>query len=282
MAVDTPAMPAYAAGARERPGDKESGMNYTISAVDRALALLEVLAENADIGVAELAERTGNTKSLVFRLLFTLEQRGYVQKDPVTRTYALGYRPLYLADHVRQQSRLIVAAQPYLDALVEQTHENVILVVREELHSVCIAMRESPQPLRLSAQRGQRSPLHVGGGPKVLLAFAPEEVQQRVLNSKLRGFTETSITDPKALARTLAEIRATEFTRSYGEMDPDAFSLAAPVRDHGGAVVAALSVAGPVRRITDEVANHHASCVRDAAAGLSRDLGYPPRSAVAQ
>jgi len=257
-------------------------MTYTISAVDRAFVLLEVLAEHADIGVTDLAERTGNTKSLVFRLLYTLEQRGYVQKDPATRTYALGYRSLYLADHVRQQSRLIVAAQPYLDSLVEETHENVFLVIREEVYSVCIAMRESPQPLRLSARRGQRGPLHAGGGPKVLLAYAPDDVQQRVLKSKLRGFTETSITDPQALGKTLAEIRTTEFTRSYGEMDPDAFSFAAPVRDHSGAVVAALSVAGPVRRITEEVANHHESCVRDAAAALSRVLGYLPRSAVAQ
>ena len=115
-------------------------MSYTISAVDRAFALLEALAENADIGVTELAERTGNTKSLVFRLLYTLEARGYVQKDPATRTYALGYRALYLADHVRQQSRLIVAAQPYLDSLVEETHENVFLVVRDDVHSVCVAM----------------------------------------------------------------------------------------------------------------------------------------------
>ncbi len=257
-------------------------MSYTISAVDRAMALLEVLAENADIGVTELAERTGNTKSLVFRLLFTLEQRGYVQKDPVTRTYALGYRSLFLADHVRQQSRLIVAAQPYLDTLVEQTHENVVLAVREDLHSVCIAMRESPQPLRLSGQRGQRFPLHAGGGPKVLLAFAPEDVQQRVLKGTLRGFTETSITDPKTLTKTLADIRSTEFNRSYGELDPDAFSFAAPVRDHNGAVVAALSVAGPVRRMTDDVANQLEACVRDAAAGLSRDLGYPPRSVAAR
>lgn len=257
-------------------------MSYTISAVDRAFALLEALAENADIGVTELAERTGNTKSLVFRLLYTLEARGYVQKDPATRTYALGYRALYLADHVRQQSRLIVAAQPYLDSLVEETHENVFLVVRDDIHSVCIAMRESPQPLRLSARRGERVPLHVGGGPKVLLAFAPEVVQQQVLQGELTGYTETSITDPKTLAAALADIRATDFNRSFGELDPDAFSFAAPVRGHDGIVAAALSVAGPVRRITEDAANHHASCVKDAAAGLSRDLGYAPRSAAAR
>ena len=257
-------------------------MSYTVSAVDRAFALLEVLAENADIGVTELAERTGNTKSLVFRLLFTLEARGYVQKDPATRTYALGYRALYLADHVRQQSRLIVAAQPYLDALVEETHENVVLAVREDLHSVCIAMRESPQPLRLTARRGQRGPLHAGGGPKVLLAFAPDEVQRKVLEGELTGFTETSITDPEALAETLREIRTTEFNRSYGELDPDSFSFAAPVRGHNGSVVASLSVAGPVRRITEDVASHHEGCVREAAAALSRDLGFGARGAVAQ
>ena len=75
--------------------------SYTVSAVDRALTLLEVLAERPHVGVTELAERTGNTKSLVFRLLYTLERRGYVRKDPATRTYSLGHRPLSLADRAR-------------------------------------------------------------------------------------------------------------------------------------------------------------------------------------
>ncbi len=256
-------------------------MTYTVSAVDRALALLEVLAEHPNIGVTELADRTGNTKSLVFRLLYTLERRGYVQKDPATRTYCLGYRPLYLADHASHQSRLIMAAQPYLDALAEQTHENIFLLARDETHSVCVAMRESPQPLSLSAQVGRRSPLHAGGGPKILLAYAPDGVRRTVLEHDLPGFTPTSITDPKTLARALAEIRANGFTKSIGEVDRDAFSLAAPVRDHTG-VVAALSVAGPVSRLTDALADQYVGYVRDAAAGLSADLGYAERRVAAR
>lgn len=248
-------------------------MTYKVAAVDRALSLLEVMAQYPDLGVTELAERTGNTKSLVFRLLFTLEQRGYVHRNPAARGYRLGYRTLFLAEHTRRQSALIAAAAPILDELALATRENALLVVREDLHGVCIAMRESPQPLRLFAQVGRHVPLHAGGGPKVLLAFAPEEVRRAVLEAPLEGFTATSITDRNKLARTLTEIRQAGFTLSIGELDPDVFSLAAPVRDFTGEVVAALSVAGPLSRLNAGERRRFRKLILDAALHLSVELG---------
>jgi IclR family KDG regulon transcriptional repressor len=255
-------------------------MSYHVAAVDRAFGLLEVMAQYPDLGVTELAERTGNTKSLVFRLLYTLERRGYVHKNPDARTYRLGYRTLFLAEHTRRQSALIAAAAPVLDELAHTTRENALLTVREDLHAVCIAMRESPQPLRLFAQVGRHVPLHAGGGSKVLLAFAPEEVRLAILDRPLEGYTPTSITDRNKLARTLAEIRQTGFTLSIGELDADAFSMATPVRDFSGEVVAALSVAGPLSRLTAAERRRFRKLILDAAERLSAELGLTRSTAL--
>jgi hypothetical protein len=175
--------------------------------------------------------------------------------------------------------RVEMILAPILDELALTTRENALLVVREDLHSVCIAMRESPQPLRLFAQVGRHVPLHAGGAPKVLLAFAPEEVRRAIVEGPLEGFTSTSITDRDKLARTLAEIRRAGFTLSIGELDPDVFSMAAPVRDFTGDVVAALSVAGPLSRLTAAERRRFRKVILDAAERLSGELGLAPMTA---
>jgi IclR family KDG regulon transcriptional repressor len=247
---------------------------YTVSVVDRALTLLEVLAEHPNIGVTRIAQLTGNTKSLVFRLLYTLEKRGYVRKDPVTRSYALGFRPLFLGELTRRQTDLIRLAQPHMDALVADTRENIYLTVRDGMRAVCVAARQSPQPLRLYADVGRSVPLHVGGGPKLLLAFAPPQVVQGVLAGPLTAFTPTSDAEPQALMRSLEKIRKTGMNESRGDLDAGAFSFAAPVRDHSGQVIAALSIAGPYTRLTPATAARYRGLVRDHTLKLSRELGW--------
>ena len=248
--------------------------SYTVSVVDRSLTLLEVLAEHPNIGVTRMAQLTGNTKSLVFRLLYTLERRGYVRKDPVTRSYALGFRSLFLGELARRQTDLIRLAQPHLDALVNETRENISLTVRDGLRGVCVAARQSPQPLRLYADVGRAVPLHVGGGPKLLLAYAPPEVVQAILAGPLTAFTPTTDSNPQALQRSLEKIRKAGMHESRGDLDAGAFSYAAPVRDHSGQVVAALSIAGPYTHLTPAVALRYRTLVREHAGRLSRELGH--------
>ncbi len=249
-------------------------MTYVVTAVDRALKLLEILAEYPDTGVSELAERSGNTKSLVFRLLYTLEQRGYVHKDQSRRTYSLGYRPLFLADHTNRQSRLIETAGPFLDALSERVGENVLLSVREGLNSVCIALRESPQSLRIFVTVGGSSPLHAGGGTKVLLAYAPRQVFEAVIEGGLKRYSDTTITDPAILESDLARIREEGVGISLGELEPGCFSIAAPIRDHCDQVVAAVSVTGPQTRLDVE---RYRDEIIHTANSLSKRLGYVGR-----
>jgi IclR family KDG regulon transcriptional repressor len=121
--------------------------------------------------------------------------------------------------------------------------------------------------------------VHAGGGPKVLLAFAPPAVQRAVLEGPLPGFTPTSITDPAALAHALDDIRRKGWTLSIAELDDAAFSVAAPVRDYSGDVIAALTVTGPMSRLNAARELSHRQALLAAASGLSADLGY---SAVAR
>ncbi len=252
----------------------KTGMEYTISSVDRALALLEVLAEHPNAGVTAIAELTGNTKSMVFRVLFTLEQRGYVRKDPATRTYALGYRTLYLADKAGNQISLIRVAQPHMDRLSKLCNENVHLFVREGTGCICVAISETPQQLRLSASIGQRSMLHTGGAPKTLLAFAPDEIQQAVLDSELPAYTPATITDPEILRKLLRKIRRDGFHESRSDKDAGAFSIAAPICDYSGEVIAALSIAGPESRLTADFAKKCRAMVLDFSGAIATEMGW--------
>jgi len=249
-------------------------MDYTVAAVDRALRLLEVVAENPNIGLTELARLTANTKTLAFRMASTLESQGYLLKDPITRAYTLGYKPLYLSERMQHESPLLRVAEPHLDDLSARTRENVSLLVREGEHMVCIAIRQSPQPIRLYAELGRQGPLHVGGGPKLLLAFAPPEVLEAVLAGKLDMFTPETIVDPKRLRALLKRIRGQGYNVSHGDLDSGAFSVAAPVRDHAGRVIASISVAGPQARLTKDLEKLYVRMLVDAGEEVSARLGW--------
>ncbi|HWL80406.1 MAG TPA: IclR family transcriptional regulator [Roseomonas sp.] len=249
-------------------------MDYTIAAVDRALALLEAVADHPGTGLSELARLTGSTKTLAFRMASTLEARGYLLKDEETRGYTLGHKPLLLAEKMQHQMPLLRVANPVLDDLVARTRENVSLLVRDGLQSVCVGIRQSPQPIRLYAELGRQGPLHVGGGPKLLLAFAPEEVQAAVAAGPLERFTPETITDGERLRDVLERIRAQGYNVSHGDQDAGAFSIAAPVRDHLGRVIASLSVAGPQSRLTDDLERLYVRMLLNTAGEVSARLGW--------
>lgn len=249
-------------------------MDYTIAAIDRALKLLEIVAEKQSIGLSELTRLTGTTKTLAFRMATTLEARGYLLKDPEERTYSLGYKSLYLGEQMQNHSPLVRVANPFLDELSARTRENVSLLVRDGLATICLAIRQSPQPIRLYAELGRQGPLHVGGGPKLLLAFAPDAIQEAVLAAPLIAYTPSTIVDPKRLKTLLKRIRAQGYNVSHGDLDPGAFSVATPVRDHGGRVAASLSVAGPQSRLTRDLESLYIRMLIEAADEISAKLGW--------
>ena len=149
-----------------------------------------------------------------------------------------------------------------------------MLLVRQGQDSVCIALCESPQPLRIFAAVGRLGPLHAGGGPKVLLAHAPADVRDAVLGGPLVAYTGKTVVSAEELQESLERIRQAGFALSSGEIDPNTFSIAAPVRDQSGEVIASLSVNGPTARLDDATQEACRDAVLDNAMTLSRMLGW--------
>jgi IclR family KDG regulon transcriptional repressor len=253
-------------------------MPYTITAVERSLVLLEAVAEHPGVTVSELARLTGNTKSLVFRILYTLEATGYVVKDERRRTYTLGYRAVSLTARRQDHFPLLRAAEPVMDDIARTCDANVNLVVRDGLHSLTLASRLSARASDLFAQVGRRGPLHVGGAPKILLAFAPDEVRSQILASPLEAYTEKTVTDPAALEPLLAQIGRTGLNESQGDQDRGAFSFAAAIRQGDGAVVGALSIAGKSIKLDEKRAAALRDQVREGAQRISEALGLSSRT----
>lgn len=246
---------------------------YTIDAVDRSLRVLEALAEQSDIGVTELAKRLGFTKTLTFRLLQTLEERGFVAKDDGRALYALGYRLAYLGSCVDQRRSVVVAAAPVMDQLRDQTDENVNLIVRDGRRTLFLATRESRQSMRLFAQAGRRGPLHAGGGSKLMLAYAPDEIVDQVLSAPLKRYTPFTVTEPEKIRAILKSIRDQGYHVAQDDLDVGAYSIAVPIWGPENEVVAALSVAGPNARLDPPRQESHFLAAKAAARLISARLG---------
>lgn len=246
---------------------------YRIAAIDRALSVMEALAEQPDQGVTEIAARLGMTKSIVFRILQTLEARGFVDREPERALYSLGFRLAVLGERAGGETGLLQAARPVLDALRDETNENVNLVVRDGDRALVVTTREGRHSIRLFAQAGRHGPLHAGGGSMLVLAFAPPEIREAILSSRLPSFSPQTITDPEVLRERLDRIRERGWNIALNDLDEGAFSVAAPIRGADGDVIAAVSVAGAVARFDEERRERYLAAVSKAAESISDRLG---------
>lgn len=249
-------------------------MDYTVDAVDKAVGLLFLVAQQPGLGVTELAKRSGNTKARAFRLLGTLEQGGLVQREGTAATYSLGYKALYLGAAAQEQISLTRLAQAHLQEIGAQCNESVLVRIRDGLETVCIARWDSPHAIRVHMEIGNRRPLHVGASGKLLLAYAPPEVREAVLQSTLEKFTPNTITASGKLKKEIAAIQHDGYSVSFAERSADTVSVASPIRDASREVVAALSIAGPANRITEARLPQFIELVKCGARDMSQKLGY--------
>jgi DNA-binding IclR family transcriptional regulator len=251
----------------------DAGPNdYKIAAVDRALLVLEALADKPGQGVTQLAKSLGMTKSIVFRLLQTLEDRGFVFRDADHAVYSLGYRIGVLGERVGRDGSLLFAARSVMDALRDRTSENVNLVVREGVRSLVLATRSGRHSIRLFAEAGRYGPLHAGGGSLCMLAYSDDSVVDAVLARPLEAFTPYTITDSEKLRQALVRIRANGYNIAQNDLDDGAFSVAAPIIGANGDVIASISVAGAVVRLDEERREAYIKAALDAAAEISSKL----------
>ena len=243
--------------------------------VERAFGLLDILAANRGrMRLSDLAQASGLNISTTSRLLTALSRFGYVERDADTGRYGLGYKLLGLAQVVLEQTPLPEMANPLLARLMEETGETATLCIRHDDNVLVIARAECTTPLRTVAQIGHTGPLYCTAHGKVTLAHLPAAEIAAILARGMPRLTDRTITDPAVMANELAHIRAHDHAIDIGEREPGLISIAAPVRDAAGRVVATCGVSGSRQRMRDDVLPDLAAIVTRTAATLSTQLGH--------
>jgi DNA-binding IclR family transcriptional regulator len=239
------------------------------SVAERVFAIADAFERGDELTLSEVARRASLPVSTTHRLLAEWVAWGGLQRDENGR-YRVGMKLWRLGVRQPTARKLRAVARPYLDDLLEATGEHVHLAMRDGLGAVYLERLSGPGAVRVISDVGSRLPLHATGVGLVLLAYAPAGTLDDVLSGQPRRFQPNTLTGERELRARLASIRATGVSRSVEELTRGAFSVAAPVRDGGGEVVAAVSIIAHAERVDEP---QFALGVRMAARGISAALG---------
>ncbi|WP_199622359.1 IclR family transcriptional regulator [Paenibacillus alkalitolerans] len=241
----------------------------TVRAVERALDILLVFTQHGSLGLTEIAEKVGLHKSTVHRLLASLEGKGFLVRDAVTEKYRLGFRVWELSAQLAGQSDdPATLLLPEMERLRDLVGETISLYIREGSERIRIQAVQSNQAIRRVAPIGARLPLYVGASSKVLLAFADDEVRDRIMNDA--AWPES--VDRGAFLAQLADIRRLGYATSVEEREPGAAAVSAPIMNNSGRLAAALAVSGPSNRLHLEMMRDIAPQVMETASRMGKML----------
>ncbi len=250
--------------------------NYIIQSVSHALDVLEEFAgDQEELGVTELSKRLKLHKNNVFRLLATLESRGYIEQNKTSESYHLGIRCLQLGRNFLNQMGLLKQAEPIIQGLADTTGETAFVAVLRRSHVIQVATVEADQPVRLTASVGDTLPLHCTAAGKVHLAhIPPAELLENYLGT-LHRHTDNTLTDTASLQEHLRKVAEAGFAIEEGEHVRDVNAVAVPVRDYTRNVVSSLSIAGPAHRVgSSRMEEEIIPLVRQAGRDLSNRIGF--------
>ncbi|MEC0368539.1 IclR family transcriptional regulator [Paenibacillus chibensis] len=233
----------------------------TVRAVERALDILMCFTRSSELGLTEIAGQIHLHKSTVHRLLTTLEEKGFVVRDAATEKYRLGLKVWELSTHLSKSDDPAVLFLRGMERLRDRLGETVSLYLRDGKDRLRIQAVQSNQAIRRVAQVGARLPLYVGASSKVLVAFASKEDQEELFQDP----EWPDMPDPGSYMRMLEEIRERGYATSFEEREPGAAAVAVPIVNRSGVVAAALSVSGPVGRISSETLHEFAPVLKEAA-----------------
>ena len=241
---------------------------------ERPLHLLGFFSRERPLwGLGELAVASGLPKASCLRALRVLEHYNLVQRSG--SHYRLGARLISLGTLVQESYPPRRVALPHLEALRDATGQSAQWVVREGVEGVYIDVVEALARVRLFIAPGRRAPLYAGASTRLLLAYAPSEIQDEVFSKKRRRYTAETPVEAARLRGLLHKTRATGFAASYGELELFSAELAAPVVDALGDTVAAVSLAGAEAHYRNgEILGRYLHYLDETARKISLELGF--------
>lgn len=246
-------------------------MVLSVKTVDRLVKVLDCFTPEQPVwSLAELSDQLQLPPSTLHRFLVSLEAHGILRRDLSDKRWQLGYRTFIWGSLAAESTGLRHIARPILRELVAATGETSILTVYHEQEVICVAKVETSHSVRMTLEVGSRRPPHAGASSKVLMAYLPEEEIQAIIRDKgLPKLCTNTITDPDELMAELARIRERGYAESREETDLGAWGVATPILDRTGGAVAAIGIAGPSSRFTDQLIQQYVVLSRQAAERIS-------------
>lgn len=248
-----------------------------VKVLAKVARLLELLAEFPDSTPPSLAQRLGEPRPTVYRLVQDLASLGYVEEGSRPGTYRLGLELFRLGSLVGLRFDVRERAAPVMNDIHASLEETVYLVVRRHHEAVCIDRIEGVHIRSMALQLGGSLPLHMGAGPRVLLAFQPREYWDEYFSEvKLETRTPRTPTTQAGIVALLEEARHLGYAISDEDVSVGITSVGAPIFDHTAQVHAALSVGGMRSTILEQGGERAVRLVTEGAAEISRRMGYLP------
>lgn len=255
---------------------EEKEAKNPVQSAERIFQVLEILADNGEMGLMELSGALGLHKSTVHRLLMSLIYMGYAKQDEVSQKYMLTYKMVNMAGKILERTDILLVARPYLERLSDISGEAVHLVQREGNHILYISKIEAKVgTIRMVSHVGMVHPMYCSGVGKAIMATLPEKEVKQIWNeSIIERKTSKTITDIDEMLRVLVEVREKGYALDDEENEEGVRCIASCLRGYGNEVKYAFSVSGPASRMTKERIEELAVDVKKVQEELSRELGY--------
>ena len=241
-----------------------------IGAAARAIAVLDTLASESELGTNEIARRTGMTPSTVSRQLGTLAASGLVERVAATGRYRLGIRIVHMANALLARLDVRTVARPHLEELVRMTGETATLSVPGEEDAITIDFISGSHQIQPVSRLGRPSIAHATSAGKVMLAFSGRTLP----GGPLRAYTPRTITDTTELAREIDQVRQRGYAKAIEEREAGLSAIAAPVRSSRGELEAIAALQGPSSRFDAAAIDAALPLLVEGADAISRELGW--------
>ena len=243
--------------------------------VQRAMSLLNAFTDTQpEWGLNDLAQALGLNKTTAYRLLSALEIEGLVTRDEHSDGYRLGPGAIILGGRALRTNNLNIVSHAELNKLAEATGETVTLEILVECDVLIIDQVQGSHMLGAAQDLFARWPAHATSTGKVLLAYLPVAQCEELLSAPLERYTENTITEMNKLREELAQIRAQGYGTVHEELELGFVAGAAPIFNHNGRAVAAISVGGPSIRFETDRMQEIVAMILQTAGRISQKIGF--------
>lgn len=255
--------------------DLTTSTDNTLSSVTKALRVLKVFSSKRPVWrVGELADKLDLSKSTASRIIQTLVEEGFLIKDTESPGYRLGSATLALGGHFVSNNELYQEVAPVLNKLVLETGETAHIAIKNNRKVLYLNKQIGPFYSDIETQTGSDNPVHATSSGKILLAYSDEATIETILGGELEAYTEHTVTNPLQIKKQLKEIRDLGYALSRSELMPDNYSIATPVFNYNGEIVCAITLVGPITRLTKQKEERFTRLLIRAAEEASERLGY--------